>query len=227
MPLHQPDEALHARGVAPQAWLAFIEVDAHLDPEFSPYETRKRHGLADRKPLRIDAQLIAIRCTVIHDPHREAKLREISCEEIDRNDLRVAGVEPLADFRERRMRDGSEIVSRTGSARGASHELRELRVLPIDQTALARPVMDAKAPARRRLQQRPVSEQRTDDQFPLPGTERQRPSATSEMCLYDKLSSLGIAPKGFTDMSRCSSPDHSDEEPNYELLGEISLLSPE
>ncbi len=130
---------------------AFVRVDAHLDPEFSSYETRKRHGFVNRKPLRIDAQLIAIRCTVIHDPHREAEFRKISCEEIDRNDLRVAGVEPLADFRERRMRDGSEIVSRPGSARGAPHELCELRVLPIDQTLLSRPVMDAEAPARRRL----------------------------------------------------------------------------
>jgi hypothetical protein len=39
-------------------------------------------------------------------------------------------------------------------------------------------------------------------------------------------SSLGIAPKGSTDMSHYCPFDRSNGEPIYELLGEISLLSP-
>ncbi len=36
--------------------------------------------------------------------------------------------------------------------------------------------------------------------------------------------SLGIAPKGFTDMSRCASSDRSDEEPNLTLGGDKPVI---
>jgi len=119
------------------------------------------------------------------------------------SDLFAVVVELLAQFREPWMAHRPEIVSISGFSWRRSHEFCESGVLPIDEGTLPESVMNSKTISRRRLQQRRVTEQRPHDQLSLPRIERDRSSAPAKICLYDKPSSLGIAPKGFTDTSRC------------------------
>ena len=180
MNLDQSNEASHARGITPQAWSAFVHVDRHHDTKLSSYETREILGLFDRKALSIYAQLFTISRAVIHDPNGQTKLRQSALEHLDRYDLSVTVVERFAKFREFWMRYRPKIVSISGHSWRRPHETCECGILPIHEGSLPMSVMDAEAITRRGFQQRRVSEQRPDHEFPLMGTERSCPGAPAK-----------------------------------------------
>jgi hypothetical protein len=70
---NQPDQAIHAGGVTPQAWSILVHVDRHHDTKLSPYETREILGFFNRKTLSVYAQLFTISCAVIHYPNGQGE----------------------------------------------------------------------------------------------------------------------------------------------------------